>query len=150
MNLDVTMVVVKARGERVSPPTTIQRELMPAYAIAHLRTPQINDDVLEYLERIQATLDAFSGRFLVHGATPEVIEGSWPGTIVIIQFPDVTKARAWYDSPAYRDILPLRTNHIEGDAIIIEGVTPDYDPAATAAMLRDAREYGISRTWPRR
>ena len=39
-----------------------------AYAIAHLRTPQFNDDVLDYLERIQATLDPFGGRFLVHGA----------------------------------------------------------------------------------
>ena len=58
-----------------------------AYAIAHLRTPQFNDDVLEYLERIQATLDPFGGRFLVHGADVEVIEGPWPGTIVILEFP---------------------------------------------------------------
>lgn len=132
------MVVPKARSERVFATDDHPEELMTAYAIAHLRTPQINDDVLEYIERIQATLDPYSGRFLVHGATPEVIEGSWPGTIVIIQFPDVTQARAWYESPAYQEILPLRTNHIEGEAIIIEGVTPDYDPAATAAMLRDA------------
>lgn len=132
------MVVRKARSERVFAADDDPEELMTAYAIAHLRTPQINDDVLEYIERIQATLDPYSGRFLVHGATPEVIEGSWPGTIVIIQFPDVTQARAWYESPAYQEILPLRTNHIEGEAIIIEGVTPDYDPAATAAMLRDA------------
>ena len=43
-----------------------------AYAIAHLRTPQLNDDVLDYLERIQATLDPFGGRFLVHGAEVEI------------------------------------------------------------------------------
>ena len=49
---------------------------MPAaYAIAHLHDPQVNADVLEYLERIQPTLDPFGGRFVVHGATVEVREG---------------------------------------------------------------------------
>ncbi|MDQ3738177.1 MAG: DUF1330 domain-containing protein [Actinomycetota bacterium] len=110
---------------------------MPAaYALAHLRTPQINSDVLEYIERIQATLDPFGGRFLVHGATVEVREGRWPGTVVVIQFPDIAAARAWYDSPEYQAILPLRTNHIDGEAILVEGVDPGYDAANTAAALR--------------
>jgi uncharacterized protein (DUF1330 family) len=109
---------------------------MAAYALAHLRTPQINADVLEYIERIQATLDPFGGRFIVHGATVEVIEGSWPGTVVIIEFPDADAARAWYDSPAYREILPLRTTNIEGDTIIVDGVPANYDAVHTAAVLR--------------
>ena len=113
---------------------------MPAaYAIAHLRTPQINDDVLEYLERIQATLDPFGGRFVVHGARPDVIEGPWPGTVVVIQFPGLDEAHGWYRSPAYQAILPLRTDHIEGETIIVAGVDPGYDPANTAAALRKAR-----------
>jgi uncharacterized protein (DUF1330 family) len=111
---------------------------MAAYALAHLRTPQINADVLEYIERIQATLDPFGGRFIVHGATVEVIEGSWPGTVVIIEFPDADAARAWYDSPAYREILPLRTTSIEGDTIIVDGVPANYDAAHTAAVLRQS------------
>lgn len=109
-----------------------------AYAIAHLRTPQINDDVLEYIEEIQATLDPFGGQFLIHGATVEVKEGPWPGTIVVIEFPGIDEARGWYDSPAYQKILPKRTNHIEGEAIIAEGVAPGYQAANTAAMLRQA------------
>ena len=109
-----------------------------AYAIAHLRDPQINGDVLEYLERIQATLDPFGGRFVIHGATVEVREGDWPGTVVVISFPDVHAARGWYDSPAYREILPLRTDHIDGSAILVEGVDADYDVRHTAAVLRAA------------
>lgn len=110
---------------------------MPAaYAIAHLHDPQINDDVLEYMERIQSTLDPFGGRFLVHGATVEVREGEWPGTVVIIAFPDTAAARGWYDSPAYREILHLRTDHIGGSAILVEGVDPDYDVTHTVATLR--------------
>lgn len=113
---------------------------MPAFALAHLRTPQINDDVLEYIEKIQATLDPYGGRFRVHGATVEVREGDWPGTVVIVEFPDVEQARAWYDSPAYREILPLRTRHIDGSTLIVDGVGPDYDATATAAHLRRATQ----------
>jgi uncharacterized protein (DUF1330 family) len=110
---------------------------MAAYAMAHLRTPQINDDVLRYMETIQQTLDPFGGRFLVHGATVEVKEGDWPGTVVVIEFPDIDAARAWYDSPGYQAILPLRTDHIDGAALIVDGVAPNYDVTATAAWFRE-------------
>jgi uncharacterized protein (DUF1330 family) len=111
---------------------------MTAYAIAHLRNPNINDDVLEYIERIQDTMNPFGGRFLVHNATVDVIEGRWPGTVVIIEFPDAAQARAWYESPAYQAILPLRLRHIEGDAILVTGVDRDYDARETARHLRAA------------
>ena len=111
---------------------------MSAYAIAHLRTPTINEDVLHYIERIQDTLDPYGGRFVVHGGHVDVVEGSWPGDIVIIEFRDTATAHARYASPAYQEILPLRTTHIEADTIIVDGVPPGYDPRATAARLRDA------------
>lgn len=110
---------------------------MPAFAIAHLRDGPLNDDVLEYIDRVQGTLDPFGGRFRVHGATVEILEGQWPGTVVVIEFPDLSQARAWYGSPAYRDILPLRTRHLDADVILVDGVGPDYDAAATSAKLRE-------------
>jgi len=111
---------------------------MKGYAIAHLRTPTANPDIFEYLERIQSTLDPFGGRFLVHGPPVEAREGEWPGTIVIIEFPDVDAVRDWYESPEYQAILPLRTRHIEGEAILVEGVRDDHDPARMAAVMRAA------------
>ena len=111
---------------------------MTAYALAHLRTPTLHDDIFEYIEQIQDTMDPYGGRFLVHGAEVEVIEGRWPGTVVIIEFPDMAAARAWYASPAYQAILPLRTRHIEGETLIVPGVGPGYDARVTAAALRDA------------
>jgi len=109
---------------------------MTAYAMAHLHNPNINEDVLEYLERIQGTLDPYDGRFIVHGGEPEVLEGTWPGTVVIIEFPSADAARDWYRSDAYTTILPLRTDNIRGDVLIIEGVGRGYDAAHTAAALR--------------
>ncbi len=75
---------------------------MPGYGFAHLRERRHHPDIVEYLERIQATLDPFHGRFIVHGPPAEVLEGTWPGSMVLIEFPDLAVARAWYRSPAYR------------------------------------------------
>jgi uncharacterized protein (DUF1330 family) len=76
------------------------------------------------------------GRFLVHGDEFDLKEGEWPGAVVIIEFPGMAAARAWYDSPAYQEILPLRADHIAGDLILVGGVGPDYDPATMIAKLR--------------
>ncbi|MFC9295528.1 DUF1330 domain-containing protein [Streptomyces sp. NPDC057011] len=111
---------------------------MTAYAIGHIRPATMNEDVLRYIEEIQSTMDPFGGRFLVHGREVEVKEGPWPGTVVVIGFPDIDRARAWYDSPAYQALLPLRTAHIQGEVILVEGVPTDYDATKTAASLREA------------
>lgn len=111
---------------------------MTAYALAHLKNPVSHPDVLEYMERVQATLDPYNGRFLVHGAQPVVREGDWPGVLVLIGFPDLAAATGWYDSPAYQEILPLRTDHIDGTAVLVEGVGPDHSAAGLANLLRGA------------
>lgn len=109
---------------------------MPAYAIAHLHDPRPHPEVVEYLGRIQATLSPFAGRFLVHGAAVELLEGNWPGTVVVIEFPGMAEARGWYESPAYQEILPLRTKNMRADTILVEGVGPGYDPTQLAATMR--------------
>jgi hypothetical protein len=50
----------------------------------------------------------------------------------------MSAARAWYESASYQEILPLRTRHIEGDAILVEGVEPGYDPARLSDNLERA------------
>ena len=95
---------------------------MPAYAVAHLREVAMGSPIVEYLQRIDATLEPFAGRFLVHGGEVEVLEGAWPGHLIIIEFPDRERARAWYESSAYQEILPLRTNNSQGDVVFADGV----------------------------
>jgi uncharacterized protein (DUF1330 family) len=110
---------------------------MSAYAIANLRNPAPHPEVAEYIERIQATLDPYGGRFLVHGARHEVKEGSWGGAAVVIAFPGIDEARSWWDSPAYRQIAPLRADHIDSDIILVDGIPDGYDPAEAAAKMRE-------------
>jgi uncharacterized protein (DUF1330 family) len=106
-----------------------------AYAIAYLRTVDVGDAIIEYLERIDATLAPYGGRFLVHGGDMEVIEGDWGGDIVIIEFPDAEAAREWYRSPGYQEILPLRTEHSESYAALLTGVPTGYRATDKLAEL---------------
>ena len=105
---------------------------MTAYAVAHLRSVERNAEIADYLRRIDATLEPFDGRFAVHGTPPEVLEGEWPGHLVVIAFPDLATARAWYDSPAYQEIAPLRTRNSAGDVLLVDGVPDGYRAAAYA------------------
>ncbi|MGW9029554.1 DUF1330 domain-containing protein [Streptomyces sp. NPDC055722] len=111
---------------------------MPAYAIAHLQEAAPHPEIAEYIERITATFEPYGGRFLVHAAQHEVKEGSWPGHVVVIAFPGIDEARAWWDSPQYQEIAPLRSRHIESDIILVPGVPNGYDPAGTARAMRES------------
>jgi uncharacterized protein (DUF1330 family) len=93
-------------------------------------------DVLEYLAKVRTTFKPYGGQFRVHGDAPQVVEGAWPGDLVIVEFPGVAEARAWYDSAAYQEIKPLRTRHFDTDLVIVKGVAPDYDPAPLSDELR--------------
>ena len=110
---------------------------MSAYAIAHLQDADPHPDIAEYIEQISGTFEPYGGRFLVHATPHEVKEGGWPGHVVLIGFPGIVEARAWWDSPAYQEIAPLRSRHIAGDIILVEGVPPDYDPTALASAMRE-------------
>ncbi|WP_339849007.1 DUF1330 domain-containing protein [uncultured Nisaea sp.] len=102
---------------------------MPAFAIGHLTAVSMGPEIVEYLERIDTTLALFEGRFRVHGAQPECVEGQWAGDLIVIEFPDMEKARAWYRSDAYAAILPLRSRNSTGNIILIEGVPGDHKAA---------------------
>ena len=99
---------------------------MPAYAVAHMRQVTMGRAIVEYLERIDATLAPFGGRFLVHGGLVEVVEGTWPGHLIVIEFPDRARADAWYHSAGYQEILALRTDNSRSDVIIAEGTGSDH------------------------
>jgi len=99
---------------------------MTAYAVANLENVVFGDAIVEYLTKIDATLAPFGGKFIVHGAPHEVIEGEWPGTLIVIEFPDREHVRGWYESTAYQEILHLRTDNSDGVAMLVEGVDADH------------------------
>ncbi|ESY81641.1 hypothetical protein X740_07140 [Mesorhizobium sp. LNHC221B00] len=95
---------------------------MTAYAVAHMRQATMGPQIVEYLHKIDATLEPFGGRFLVHGSDVEVIENDWQGHLIIIEFPDREHVRGWYNSLAYQAILALRTDNSQSDVVFVDGV----------------------------
>jgi uncharacterized protein (DUF1330 family) len=110
---------------------------MPAYLINHLRIPGVpKPENLEYLEEVEATFEPYGGKWLVLDADVEVMEGDWPGSVVLMEFPDMATAKQWYRSPEYQQILHLRTDNVISDLILVNPVGPDFTSAEWAGQIR--------------
>jgi uncharacterized protein (DUF1330 family) len=95
------------------------------YIVAEITVHTPGAEWDEYRGKVLATLQAFGGRFLTRGGGdhPEVLEGDGPaGRIVILEFDSQERARDWYNSPAYQDILPLRLRNAGGRVTCSAGV----------------------------
>jgi uncharacterized protein (DUF1330 family) len=100
--------------------------VMTSYAVGILQDVKMGPPIVDYLERIDATLAPFDGHFIVHGGQPDVLEGTSPGTLIVLEFPDRTAAEEWYASDAYQAILPLRTENAVSNVFLIDGVDRDH------------------------
>lgn len=52
----------------------------------------------------------------------EVLEGPEVEGAVILEFPSFEEAKAWYDSPAYREAREYRFRGADARAVIVEGL----------------------------
>jgi uncharacterized protein (DUF1330 family) len=95
---------------------------MAAYVIvdSDIKNPE---GMKEYIEKVGATLGAHGGKPIIAGTNIEVMEGDWrPNRIVVVAFPDMAAAKAWYNSPDYQTILPIRTANTDDKMIFVEGL----------------------------
>jgi uncharacterized protein (DUF1330 family) len=111
---------------------------MTTYLINHLRIPNgvPKPESLEYLEDVESTFKGYGGRWLVLDAQPDVQEGAWPGSVVLMEFPDAASAKQWYNSSEYQKILHLRTDNNISDLILVDAVGPDFTSASWAQQIR--------------
>ncbi len=96
---------------------------MPVYVIVQ---GKIENRALldQYVAKVIPTIDSHQGKVVAFDEEAEVVEGSTehPRT-VILEFPSMTEFRAWYDSPEYQEILPLRLESTRGTLIVVKGFT---------------------------
>jgi uncharacterized protein (DUF1330 family) len=99
---------------------------MPAYFISDL-TPRDAAAIETYRHRASASIAQYGGRYLARGGKVEMIEGQWsPQSIVIVEFPDVERAHAWYHSPEYARALEVRDQALSRNLILVDGVVLQY------------------------
>lgn len=111
---------------------------MTAYLVNHLRIPNgvPNAEALTYLENVEATFLPYGGKWLALDAQVEVLEGEWPGSVVLMEFPDMDTARQWYGSPEYQRIIHLRTDNSISDLVLVESVGSGFTSAEWARQIR--------------
>lgn len=97
---------------------------MTAYVIADIVVTN-PDGYAPYRPLAAATMEQHGGKFIARGGAVTPLEGGWsPSRLVIIEFPSMAAARAWYDSPEYQSALKLRLANSTGRAILVEGAPP--------------------------
>ena len=95
---------------------------MAAYVIANV---EVTDAATyeRYRKDVPATIEQYGGRFLVRGGAVTALEGDFqPKRIVVLEFPSVERAQAWWDSPEYRPLRALRQSASRGDLFVVAGV----------------------------
>jgi uncharacterized protein (DUF1330 family) len=97
----------------------------PAYVISEAEAITDFTAIKNYGAKVDETLAPFNGHyhFVVAGGKTESLDGDAPPHgIVVIEFDNSEKAHAWYSSPAYQAIKPIRQAAVKGRMFIVEGV----------------------------
>jgi uncharacterized protein (DUF1330 family) len=75
-----------------------------------------------YKKLTPESLLPFEGRFIVRGGEAETLEGSWkPGRMVVLEFPSLEQAKAWWSSDTYAPAKALRQSASDTRMIVVEG-----------------------------
>jgi uncharacterized protein (DUF1330 family) len=76
-----------------------------------------------YRSRAAESMAKFGGRYLARNGAIRVLEGDWhPDIIVVVEFPSIEQAQAWYVSSEYGAALQVRDVALRRNLIIVEGV----------------------------
>lgn len=95
---------------------------MPAYVIAQV---EVTDPAKyeAYKTLAPLAIDKYGGRYLARGGETAVLEGdAQTGRVVVLEFPSLEQARAFYDSPEYRKAREARAGAANMRLVAVEGL----------------------------
>ena len=95
---------------------------MAAYMIARVNVTDW-DKYNEYIKVTPDIIEKYEGRFIVRGGETITLEGpeeKW--RIVVVEFPDLAKAKAFYHSPEYTDAKKIREGAALAQFVAVEGM----------------------------
>jgi uncharacterized protein (DUF1330 family) len=103
---------------------------MPAYLVVQvdIKDPMTYD---RYKTLAPPSIAQYGGRYLARGGSTQILEGTWsPSRLVILEFPSMERARAWWESPEYAEAKALRQSCTATEMLLVDGL-----PAAVTAAL---------------
>ena len=82
---------------------------MAAYTIVEVQEVMDPDGFAEYREKVGPILAQYGAKMIARGNQIDPLDGDWESAVLIIfEFESQERIRAWRDSEAYREIIPLR------------------------------------------
>jgi uncharacterized protein (DUF1330 family) len=96
--------------------------MMAAYVVVNIR---VDDPVgyEKYKASVEASIAAYGGRYIVRGGHVWRLEGEWePQRLVILEFTDAERAKAWWSSTEYAGPKAIRHATARTDLLVVEGV----------------------------
>jgi len=76
----------------------------------------------DYKKLTPGSLAPFDGKFIVRGGSAETLEGQWvTGRVVVVEFPSMEKAKAWWSSAGYAPAKAIRQSASQTKMIVVEG-----------------------------
>ncbi len=95
---------------------------MSAYVVVDIERTDL-ERAAAYAKMSGPSVERHGGRFLARGGTVRVLEGEWePKRLVVIEFPSIDAAEAWFDSPDYREARAMREDAGIWRMVVVAGV----------------------------
>ncbi len=98
-----------------------------AYVLVHGQVNNFDRYFGEYIPGVFPLLQKHGGTVLVGTPEPDEAEGTLSGNWhVIIEFPSMEAAKAWYNDPEYKPFLDMRVNELidGGTLTFLPGFVP--------------------------
>ncbi len=95
---------------------------MPAYVIVdvHITHPEEYEEVKKLTPPV---LSLYGGKYLARSGNVENLSGDWnPERIVLLEFPNLEKAKAWVDSPEYGTVKVIRDKTARVNMVAFESL----------------------------
>ncbi|MBX3551589.1 MAG: DUF1330 domain-containing protein [Pseudolabrys sp.] len=93
---------------------------MPVFIVSRVDIPE-PQALARYMADAPATVEAYGGRYIVRSNQVEPLEGDTTcDRVVVLEFPDGDRARAWYHSPEYRPLRDLRQQNASASILLVQ------------------------------
>ena len=124
ITLGLAMIASAALGAAVVQTLHAQAK-PPAYNVAEITIKDQDGYNKEYLPLVTKALTDAGGKFIVRGGKTISYEGAAPAPrVVVVQFENLDKLQALYNSAAYKDAIAVGDKYSTQRIFGVEGISP--------------------------
>ena len=102
------------------------------YVVVSIKKVKDIEAFREYAAKVYPIIARHGGKYVAVDKTPDVRDGEWPFVrTVIVAYPNYAAAKGWYDSPEYKETIPIRKRAIDANIVMVrdpEEAGIDMDP----------------------